>query len=106
MRANIGPMDLAYLLSRRRVSFERWCDENGITTRESFEAVKKEIEDKGEFFLNEGMTRLSLALPEQAPEAVPVLEPIAVAETPADDSVEPSESEETLSPGKKSRKKV
>lgn len=93
MRANTGPMDLSYLLKRRRVAFDRWCLEHGITTKEHFETVKKDIEAHGEFFLGEEMTQKGLALPEK------VLVAAVEEEVPAEASedllvVEPAEVQE------------
>lgn len=112
MRANTGPMDLSYLLKRRRVAFDRWCMEHGITTKEHFETVKNSIEAHGEFFLGEEMLKQGQALPEQALPGKSVEEPVSVATPTEEAPIEASEevpalaAEPSAETGKKTRKKV
>jgi len=62
-RANTGPTSLLHLLTRRRVSFERWCEQEGIRFKEEFQAVRSRIEKAGEFFLDPELIQRGEALP-------------------------------------------
>jgi hypothetical protein len=91
-KPNTGPVDLLYLLKRRRVSFERWCHEHGISTQAQYQDVKARIQAEGEFLLSPEMDALAATLdtvavvPEETPEAP--AEPVTVPEEVASPSEE------------------
>jgi hypothetical protein len=70
MRPNTGPTSLLHLLSRRRVSFERWCEQEGIQNQLQFQEVAARIEQAGEFFIPQEMKDMALSLPDGVPPAL------------------------------------
>ena len=63
-RPNTGPLDFFYLLKRRGVSFERWCQSVGIKTRKDFVEIQQKIEAQGEYFFPKEMLDLCSNLPQ------------------------------------------
>jgi hypothetical protein len=61
---NRGPIDLLYLLNRRRVSFKTFCENNNIKTQSEFQALKTQIQNDGDFFVSSEMDSLAKMLPE------------------------------------------
>lgn len=57
-------LDYFYMLKRRRLSFEKWCQSVGIRTVKDFFEVKQTIEAQGEFFFPKEMVDLGFALPQ------------------------------------------
>jgi len=71
MTPNTGPTSLLHLLNRRRVSFERWCRQEGIQNKLQFQEVIARIEQAGEFFIPQEMKDMALSLPDGTPLAEP-----------------------------------
>lgn len=79
-KANSGPLDFLFLLKRRRVSFDRFCENEGISSREAFLTKVAELESSGEFYVSEEMRQLGL---ERFPEAQEGTEPEALTDSPS-----------------------
>ena len=62
---NSQPLDLYYILTKRRVSFERWCLEQNVLTQEDFQAFVEANNAKGEYTLSKHFLSLGLALPKR-----------------------------------------
>lgn len=63
-RPNAGPLDLLYVLKRRKISFEQWCRSNGIETQQHYQEVKTAVKQLGEYFFSPEMDDLATHLPE------------------------------------------
>lgn len=66
---NKNALDLWHILQRRGVSFERWCQDNGIQTMFDFLDKCEELYKAQEFFVSDEMSALGMALP--MPEDLP-----------------------------------
>jgi hypothetical protein len=69
--SDIGPIDLLYLLRRRRISFAQWCKTSGIETRTDFNNYRFKIEStpNPEYFISEEMVALGETLPSEIEES-------------------------------------
>jgi hypothetical protein len=104
-RPNTGPLDFFYLLKRRGVSFERWCQSLGIRTKTDFLQKKSEVESQGEHFFPPEMVVLANALPE--PQETPsTKELVRIPTIPPPASPDPVEAQEEVVSPKKAKKTV
>lgn len=97
-RANTGPVDFLHLLKRRRVSFERWAENEGIRSQDAFKAWREGVEAHGEFFISPELAALALTLP------VTLTSPVTV-EPVAEEPTEETDSQEEPSPTGSKRKR-
>lgn len=104
-RANTGLVDFFYLLKRRKVSFQQWCQSQGIQTKGDFSQVRIHVEGQGEFYFPEEMVQLGESLPEALETISEHLETRAPT-LPPPSLPEPSEAEETGSSSRKNKKTV
>ena len=104
-RPNTGPLDFFYLLKRRGISFDRWCQSAGVKTKADFLLKKTELESSGEHFIPAEMVVLGNALPDPQ-EALEPQEPTETP-TPRPPSLpEPLDFQEEVIPSKKNKKLV
>lgn len=104
-KANTGPLDFFFLLQRRKVSFDRYCENEGISSREDFLKKIAEIERSGEFFVSEEMKQVGLGRfpePHQDPGPQSWTE---MPFTPSESSPEPLEGQEEA-PSRKKRTRI
>lgn len=59
MKANSTPPDLWHILKRRRVAFERWCDEHNIKTLSDFNYVVMLLETRKEYHISQDMRNIA-----------------------------------------------
>lgn len=104
-RPNTGPLDFFYLLKRRGISFDRWCQSVGVRTKAEFLLKKSELEASGEHFIPTEMVVLGNALPDPQ-EAVEPQEPTKTPTLPPPSLPEPVEPQEEAIPSKKTKKSV
>lgn len=104
-RPNTGPVDFFYLLKRRNVSFERWCQSVGIQTREDFNLRKMLIETAGEHFFSPELVALGNALPSHQ-EPTQEIQLVRTPTLPPSALPDPSEVQESSSVSKKAKKQV
>lgn len=106
---SVGTLDFFYLLKRRRISFQRWCQTEGIKTREDFFKVKTRIEEAGEYFIPQEMINLGFGLPQGQQILLQGIKPAEkgrVPTIPPPASPEPSEAQEDHKPAKNTKKEV
>lgn len=72
---NPNALDYLHLLKRRRVSFERWAQHEGISTQEAFTSWKETLESQGEFFVSQEFQELAKELPKTPAVPIPKEEP-------------------------------
>lgn len=104
-RPNTGPLDFFYLLKRRGVSFERWCQSVGIRTKADFLQKKTEVEAQGEHFFPSEMVALGNALPVPQ-ETPPTKERVRTPTIPPPTIPDPVEAQEEAVSSKKAKKTV
>lgn len=104
-RPNTGPLDFFYLLKRRGVSFDRWCQSVGIKTKADFLQKKTQVEAQGEHFFPHEMVALGNALPEPQETSL-TQEGVRIPTIPPPTSPDPAEAQEEAVAPKKAKKTV
>lgn len=99
--SNSGPLDFFFLLKRRRVTFDRFCENEGISSRQEFLAKVAQLESSGEFFVSEEMKQAGLGRFPEAHEAPGPQSWTKLPFTPGSSSPDPSEAQEEPSTRKK-----